>query len=166
MNITGPYLLGLLGMAGLKLATTGAAHQGTDESWSGWPAVPRPAWQQVLDSLLSPAAAAAVATIDGDYRVIASDGLPDHATGQFPNAFNPNRLRASHKTYRVPLKPVYRQRTVALGLWPCGVAVNGIPFDPGAAEFWRRERSPRIVTSTSSASTSASRRNKRSSWSA
>ena len=137
MQTPGPYLLGLLGLA---LSAVAAAHPSQDDTWSGWPALPTPAWQQALDFVLSPAAAAATVSIDGDYRSIKSDGLPNHGTGQFPNSYNPNQLRAQRKTYRVPVAPVYREQTVALGLWPFGVAVNGIPFDPGAAEFWRRDR--------------------------
>ena len=39
-------------------------------------------------------------------RFIRADGLPDHATGAFPNASNPNRITAQSYYFRMPLKPV------------------------------------------------------------
>src|SRR6185503_5619951 len=41
-------------------------------------------------------------TIEGDYRVIRANGLPDHITGEFPNRGNPNRIRPQNYTFRVP----------------------------------------------------------------
>ena len=109
-----------------------------DSEWLGHNAE-TPTWVDQLKAvLLNPAEAAARISIEGDYRVIRSDGQPDHATGNFPNRNNPHRINSKHKSYRVPANPVYKQQTYALGLWPFGVAINGIPFDPGAAEFWQR----------------------------
>ncbi|MEW6278935.1 MAG: YHYH protein [Candidatus Eremiobacterota bacterium] len=71
----------------------------------------------------------------GPWRYILSDGIPGHATGRFPNAHNPNTMRPQHYEFRVPRHP--RENPVAS--WPrgrIGVAVNGVPFDPGTAEFW------------------------------
>ena len=96
--------------------------------------------QRLRDLLLGPAQAGARIEIEGDYRVIHADGNADHATGTFPNDHNPNRIEARAKTYRVPAAPQYRSATTALGMWPFGVALNGIPFDPGAAEYWNRDR--------------------------
>ena len=79
-------------------------------------------------------------TIEGAYRVIRSNGIPNHATGRFPNAGNPNAISAQDHVYRVPVNPQEAARPTPLGLSPFGVALNGIPFDPGAAEFWRNDR--------------------------
>ena len=79
-------------------------------------------------------------TTDGLYRYIRSNGIPDHATGQFPNRGNPHAISAQDHMYRVPLSPDEAARPTPLGLSPFGVALNGIPFDPGAAEFWRSDR--------------------------
>lgn len=81
----------------------------------------------------------ATITIEGGYRVIRANGLPDHQTGQFPGRGNPNRISAQSYTFRMPLAP----RTNALarssrGAW-FGVALNGVPFEPGTAEFWNNQ---------------------------
>ena len=76
--------------------------------------------------------------IVGDDRVIVANGIPNHKTGQFPNPGNPNRISVQSHEYRVPAKP-----TVAHQITPMhgefGVAVNGVPFDPGAGEFYDGE---------------------------
>ncbi|MFT5318502.1 MAG: hypothetical protein ACI8RA_001767 [Chlamydiales bacterium] len=79
-------------------------------------------------------------TDDGQYRYIQSNGIPDHYTGQFPNRRNPNTIQEQKHQYRVPLHPVLRKNISKLEMHPFGVAINGIPFDPGAAEFWNRDR--------------------------
>lgn len=77
--------------------------------------------------------------MDG-YRVITSNGLPAHATGKFPGPGNPNRISAQQHRFRMPLRPEPAAKPTALQLGNFGVAVNGIPIDPGAAEFWRGQR--------------------------
>lgn len=85
-----------------------------------------------------PAATVSV-TIEGEFRLIRANGLPDHEPGQFPNRGNPNRISAQHYSFRVPVKPqVAAQPTPAQRAW-FGVAVNGVPFEPGTAEFWNRD---------------------------
>lgn len=77
---------------------------------------------------------------DGDSRMIRSNGIPEHAVGEFPNRGNPNAISEQNNSYRVPLNPVAANRTVPMrrGM-NFGVALNGVPFDPGTAEFWRRD---------------------------
>lgn len=77
--------------------------------------------------------------VRGEYRYIESNGLPDHKPGRFPNRGNPNTIRAQHYTYRVPLHPVAAGTVTPVRMHAFGVAVNGVPFDPGAAEFWNRD---------------------------
>ncbi len=73
--------------------------------------------------------------IVGDQRVITSNGIPNHKTGAFPNRGNPNRISAQSHVYHVPAKPKVADSTSPMhGRF--GVAINGIPFDPGAAEFF------------------------------
>ncbi|MCB1734902.1 MAG: YHYH protein [Gammaproteobacteria bacterium] len=74
------------------------------------------------------------------YRYIESDGLPDHATGRFPNRNNPNRIQRIEHTYRVPLEPTQNAREQDIGHAAFGVAINGVPYDPATAEFWQRDR--------------------------
>ena len=131
------------GLILLLIASQVSAHdsrlpEGTD--WQGHEAE-ESTWLETLQNfVINPAEAAARISIEGNYRVIRSDGKPDHSTGRFPNRNNPNSIQARSKTYRVAANPVYKEQAYALGLWPFGVAINGVPFDPGAAEFWRRDR--------------------------
>jgi YHYH protein len=79
-------------------------------------------------------------TQSGDYRFVRANGLPDHVPGQFPNRGNPNTIRAQSYTFRLPLKPQTNAAPrSAQGAW-FGVALNGVPFEPGTAEFWHGER--------------------------
>lgn len=76
-------------------------------------------------------------TISGSKRTIRTNGLPTHSVGRFPNRGNPHRIKAQNKTYIVTTNPrVGRVKALKLAQL-FGVAVNGVPFDPGAAEFWR-----------------------------
>jgi hypothetical protein len=79
---------------------------------------------------------------EGSYRLITSDGLPDHEPGQFPNAHNPNTIAAQDYHFRVPLQPrMAAGLTKVEGRQLFGVALNGVPFDPGTAEAWNNDRS-------------------------
>jgi hypothetical protein len=73
---------------------------------------------------------------EGEFRIIQSNGIPDHATGMFPNRGNPNTITEQNHNFRVAMAPVKSGQATPLGMHPFGVAVNGIPFDPGAAEYW------------------------------
>ena len=77
--------------------------------------------------------------IEGGYRVIRSNGLPSHATGRFPGPGNPNSIREQDHQFRLPANPKPAESATSLRLGKFGVALNGIPIDPGAAEFWRRD---------------------------
>ena len=73
----------------------------------------------------------------GNERVIEVNGIPDHKVGAFPNRGNPHSIARQSGIYRVPLWPkqTVQPVSVRLGL-TFGIAVNGVLFDPGAAEFW------------------------------
>ncbi len=77
---------------------------------------------------------------DGSYRYITSNAIPDHEPGAFPNSHNPNRISAQSLSYRIPLNPRLTGRASPLGMNVFAVAVNGVPFDPSAAEWWQRNR--------------------------
>ena len=79
------------------------------------------------------------ATDDGEYRYVRANGLPNHETGAFPNRNNPNRIAPQNYAFRLPLNPKRAPQVTALRMHPFGVALNGVPFDPGAAEFWNRD---------------------------
>ncbi len=99
----------------------------------------RPQRDAVLASV-APGTNAVSIKVEGEQRVIRSNGWPDHAPGQFPNRGNPNRLSPQTYTFRVPAKP-----QAAANLSPgngafFGVALNGVPFEPGTGEFWNGDR--------------------------
>ncbi len=74
----------------------------------------------------------------GDQRVITSNAIPNHKTGQFPNRGNPNRISPQLHKYRVPTKPEVADRATPIQ-HVFGLAVNGVPFEPGAGEFYAGE---------------------------
>jgi hypothetical protein len=77
---------------------------------------------------------------NGEYRLLTANGLPDHAPGQFPNRGNPNAISAQSYTFRVTLRPQTNATPRSgQGAW-FGVALNGVPFEPGTAEFWNGQR--------------------------
>ncbi len=76
-------------------------------------------------------------TVEGEYRFIRANGLPDHETGQFPGRGNPNRIAPQSYSFRAAMKPqTNAMPRTARGAW-FGVALNGVPFEPGTAEFWK-----------------------------
>ena len=79
-------------------------------------------------------------TIEGEWRVIRANGLPDHQPGKFPNAHNPNRIAPQNYVFRVPAHPKPAAQPSPFVLDPFGVAINGVVFDPGANEWWHRDR--------------------------
>jgi hypothetical protein len=78
--------------------------------------------------------------VEGDVRIIRSNGIPDHQTGQFPGPGNPNTIAPQSYEFRVPLHPKVADKVTPLRMQPFGVAVNGVVFDPGAAEWWHGDR--------------------------
>ena len=75
--------------------------------------------------------------IEGNQRVIRSNGIPDHFLGAFPNRGNPHQVTGQKYIYRIPAEPKASSRFTISEMFPFGVAVNGIPFDPGAAEWYQ-----------------------------
>jgi len=78
--------------------------------------------------------------VEGAYRVITANGIPDHQTGQFPNRGNPHSIAPQDYRYRIPAQPKPARTTTPLGMHPFGIAVNGVVFDPRAAEWWNGAR--------------------------
>jgi len=77
--------------------------------------------------------------IDGEWRIIRSNGISNHKTGQFPNRGNPNRITEQNFSVRVSANPqfgssLHRPKVI-------GWLLNGVPFEPGAGEFYMGERS-------------------------
>ena len=79
-------------------------------------------------------------SVSGNTRTVKSNGIPSHAVGAFPNSGNPHAIKSQSYTYKMPANPkAGRARALDLSL-AFGVGVNGVPFDPGAAEFWQGQR--------------------------
>ena len=78
----------------------------------------------------------------GEYRMIKSNGLANHQTGQFPNRRNPHTITAQNYDFRMPLEPKVSTRTMPVKergkRYLFGVALNGVIFDPATAEYWNR----------------------------
>jgi hypothetical protein len=79
-------------------------------------------------------------TIEGSQRVIVANGLPDHPTGRFPNADNPNAIREQRYRFTMPARPQVAAQPTPLVRRPFGIALNGVLFDPGTAEYWQGDR--------------------------
>lgn len=72
--------------------------------------------------------------VDNDYRFCESNGLPNYTPGAFPNRHNPNTMSAQRHSYRMPAHPVRILTPIYSPPMVFGVALNGVPFDPGTAE--------------------------------
>ena len=75
--------------------------------------------------------------VRGNDRIIKANGVPGHSVGQFPNRGNPHSIAAQDYEFEMPAKPAYRGGKTDVGLRNFGVAVNGVPFDPSAAEWFK-----------------------------
>lgn len=73
-------------------------------------------------------------------RTLSSNAIPDHLVGPFPNRGNPHEIAPQAFSFEVPAKPEVAAEITPLALSPFGFAVNGVFFDPGAAEFWQGDR--------------------------
>lgn len=75
---------------------------------------------------------------------IISNGLPNHETGSFPNSKNPNSILKQAHNFKVTKSPEkLGNKTAVTGRYFFGVALNGIPFDPGTAECYGTRRGSR-----------------------
>lgn len=73
-------------------------------------------------------------------RLVTSNGIPDHKTGSFPNRGNPHAIAAQEYRFQMPLRPKALSQPVPVNHAFFGVAVNGVPFEAGTAEFWNGDR--------------------------
>ena len=68
---------------------------------------------------------------------LSANGIPDHLVGQFPNRGNPHQISTQKVKLSVPANPQSTENVTPLRMgWNFGVSLNGIVFDPLAAEFW------------------------------
>lgn len=86
-------------------------------------------------------------TTDGTYRYLDANGVPNHATGSFPSAGNPNTISAQSYQVYFSASPQLTTTVTWLktpfssesGISKAGWAINGLPFDVTTAEFWNNE---------------------------
>ena len=71
-------------------------------------------------------------SINGNKRVIRTNALPNHKTGEFPNNGNPNEITSQELSYSLPINPKF-SGIIKWSREP-GIAVNGVKFEPGTAE--------------------------------
>lgn len=74
-------------------------------------------------------------TCSSTARMLVANGIPDHPTGTFPNAGNPNAISAQTVTATYTLTPSYNGAVTTLG-GPRGVTgyvLNGVKIDAGTA---------------------------------
>ncbi len=66
-------------------------------------------------------------------RTLAANGVPDHTVGTFPNADNPNAIRAQAVTATFTLTPAATGTATQLGgpRGPIGFVLNGVKIDAG-----------------------------------
>lgn len=95
---------------------------------------------ELLELIVPEAEAALTFEVKGNYRYIHADGYPYKAPGRFPNAGNPHHIEKKNYELRVPLEPQKRAEATSVKGTPFGIALNGVLFDPGTAEFWQNDR--------------------------
>ncbi|MBG9389184.1 YHYH protein [Caenimonas aquaedulcis] len=75
-------------------------------------------------------------TCDSTLRTINGNGVPDHATGTFPNAGNPTAIGSVNVHYSNTLTPVAGANATSVA-HKVGYANNSVPFDPATAESYQ-----------------------------
>ena len=70
--------------------------------------------------------------LENNQRIMTTNALPNHETGAFPNASNPNTISAQDVTWTLPLVPKFVGQ--AQEVYETGVSLNGVKFEPGTDE--------------------------------
>lgn len=85
----------------------------------------------------------------GTERSVRSNAIPDHSVGPFPTSGNPNSIAEQRYAFQLPVRPQpapqitwlhHPAGTQGAPNQPFGIALNGVLFDPGTAEFWQGDR--------------------------
>jgi hypothetical protein len=79
---------------------------------------------------------------------VKANGIPEHKVGRFPNRSNPNSIAEQNHNFSIPINqkpspqpiPLHNETVRGPPNTPFGVAVNGVLFDPGTAEFYMGDR--------------------------
>lgn len=81
-----------------------------------------------------------VIKVSGGSRLVDADGIPNHVTGDFPNDHNPNSISPQNYHFKVPIHPMEAATPIRSERYWFGVALNGVPFEPGTGEFYNGQR--------------------------
>ena len=81
-------------------------------------------------------------------RLVESNAIPEHKVGTFPSGRNPNKITEQAFKFSLPLIPKPAKHPIPLHNdtgrgppnTPFGIALNGVLFDPGTAEFFMGDR--------------------------
>lgn len=71
---------------------------------------------------------------------IYTNAIPNHVTGTFPNANNPNSISAQSRTYPLSLTPALAASVTSPSLGTMGLAINGIALEPMANEYYNNDK--------------------------
>jgi hypothetical protein len=73
-------------------------------------------------------------------RIIESNGIPTHLTGEFPNSGNPNTIAPVKAKYTIPLNPEPAEK-ITMGMGSSfGVLFSGVELDPYTNEFFQSSK--------------------------
>ena len=79
---------------------------------------------------------------------VEANGIPKHKVGRFPSRHNPNSVEEQTHNFSIPTNqksanqpiPLHNESDRGPPNTPFGIAVNGVLFDPGTAEFYMGDR--------------------------
>ena len=79
---------------------------------------------------------------------VEANGIPKHKVGRFPSRHNPNSVEEQVHNFSIPTNqkpanhpiPLHNESVRGPPNTPFGIAVNGVLFDPGTAEFFMGDR--------------------------
>ena len=79
---------------------------------------------------------------------VEANGIPKHKVGRFPSRHNPNSVEEQVHNFSIPTNQKPASQPISLHNesgrgppnTPFGIAVNGVLFDPGTAEFFMGDR--------------------------
>ena len=79
---------------------------------------------------------------------VEANGIPKHKVGRFPSRHNPNSVEEQAHDFSIPTNqkpvdqpiPLHNESGRGPPNTPFGIAVNGVLFDPGTAEFYMGDR--------------------------
>jgi hypothetical protein len=147
----------VIGAAGLAAVLAGLVAIDAAQAQGGPPPARKHRATQVQPVVLIPASEPAPgvsrhsAQLEKAARRILANAIPDHRVGPFPNRGNPHAIAEQAYDFTLPAKPAVATTLTSLHRpagsgsgrapnMPFGIAVNGVLFDPGTAEFWMGDR--------------------------